>query len=133
MQWPAMCIFLFLKFYNFMKGIVCIYIWLSKKLKTKTSKFVAGFLQSGALHTNIRHDPTSDYNQWKSECSKCQQSWGVWGYSETPAGVSGGRAPWKNLGSKEHLDWLKIDFNVVKIITVPDYNKKKSMWMEVHI
>ena len=37
------------------------------------------------------------------------------------------------LGSKKHLDWLKIDFNVTDIITVQDYNKKKLMWMEVHI
>ena len=36
------------------------------------------------------------------------------------------------MGSKEHLDWLKIDFNTAKIITVQDYNKK-LMWMEVHI
>ena len=27
-------------------------------------------------------------------------------------------------GSKEHLDWLKIDFNVAEIITVQDYNTK---------
>ena len=25
------------------------------------------------------------------------------------------------LGSKEHLDWLKMDLNVAKIITVQDY------------
>ena len=30
----------------------------------------------------------------------------------------------KFLGSKEHLDWFKIDFNATKIITVQDYNKK---------
>ena len=29
------------------------------------------------------------------------------------------------LGSKEHLDWLKIDFNAVEIISVQDCNKKK--------
>ena len=31
----------------------------------------------------------------------------------------------KFLGSKEHLDLLKIDFNVAEIIIVQDYNKKK--------
>ena len=33
---------------------------------------VAGFLQSGGLYANIRHDPRSKYNWWKSECSKSQ-------------------------------------------------------------
>ena len=32
----------------------------------------------------------------------------------------------KFLGSKEHLDLLKIDFNVAEIIIVQDYNKKKN-------
>ena len=32
----------------------------------------------------------------------------------------------KFLGSKEHLDWLKIDLNTVKIITVQDYKHKKT-------
>ena len=35
----------------------------------------------------------------------------------------------KFLGSKEHLDQLKIDFNVVHKY----YNKKRLMWMELHI
>ena len=48
---------------------------------------------------------------------------GVWWCSETPAGV---------LDSKEHLNWLKIDLNVAKIITFVDY-KHKLTWMEVHI
>ena len=30
------------------------------------------------------------------------------------------------LGSKEHLDWLKMDLNVAKIITVQDYKSIKS-------
>ena len=34
----------------------------------------------------------------------------------------------KFLGSKEHLDWLKIDYNAAKITTVQDYNKKN--WFE---
>ena len=32
----------------------------------------------------------------------------------------------KFLCSKEHLDWLKIDLNTVKIITVKDYKHKKT-------
>ena len=30
------------------------------------------------------------------------------------------------LCSKEHLDWLKIDLNVAKIITVQDYKHTKK-------
>ena len=37
------------------------------------------------------------------------------------------------LGSKEHLDWLKIDLNATEIITVWHYKHKKLVWMEVHI
>ena len=34
--------------------------------------------------------------------------------------------PLKKLaGSKEHLDWLKIDLNAAKIITAQDYKQKK--------
>ena len=40
---------------------------------------VAGFLQLGAIHANIRHDPWSKYNRRKSERSKRQWSWGLWG------------------------------------------------------
>ena len=39
----------------------------------------------------------------------------------------------KFLGSKEDLDWLKIDLNVAEIITVQDYKHTKKLWMEVHI
>ena len=27
----------------------------------------------------------------------------------------------KNLGSKEHLEWLKIDLNATELVTVQDY------------
>ena len=37
----------------------------------------------------------------------------------------GERKPNKFSGSKEHLDWLKIDLNVVKIITVQDSNAQQ--------
>ena len=33
----------------------------------------------------------------------------------------------KFLGFKEHLDWLKIDFNAAKIITVQNYNNNKKI------
>ena len=32
----------------------------------------------------------------------------------------------KLLGSKEHLDWLKIDLNAAKVITVQDYKHTKN-------
>ena len=54
---------------------------------------VAGFLQLGALNANIRHDPRREYNQWRIECSEHEQSWEVWGCSETPVRVLRGRAP----------------------------------------
>ena len=58
---------------------------------------------------------------------------GIWGCSETPAGALGGQSTLRKfLDSKEHLNWLKIDLNVAKIITVVDY-KHKLTWMEVHI
>ena len=50
------------------------------------------------------------------------------------AGASGGQSHLRKiLGSKEHLDWLKIDFNAAKIVTVQDYKHKKLIWMEAHI
>ena len=52
-----------------------------------------GFLQSGALYANIRHDPRSEYDQQKSELSECQWSCGVWGCSEAPVVILGGGAP----------------------------------------
>ena len=41
------------------------------------------------------------YNHQKSECSKRQQSWGIWVCF---------------VGSKEHLNWLIIDLNAAEII-----------------
>ena len=78
--------------------------------------WVACFLQLGALYATITHDPRSENNQQKSECNEHQQSWGIWGCSETPVG------PLKKfVGSKEHLNWLKIDLNAAKIITIQDH------------
>ena len=52
----------------------------------------------------------------------------------TPAGDFSGQSTLRNLlGSKEHLDWLKIDLNVAEIITVQKSTQKKLMGMEVHI
>ena len=45
------------------------------------------------------------------------------------AGVSGGAcspSAGKFLGSKEHLDWLKIDLNAAEISTVQDYKHTKN-------
>ena len=36
------------------------------------------------------------------------------------------------MGSKEHLDGLKIDFNAAKIITVQDYNKNYCEWKYIY-
>ena len=41
-------------------------------------------------------------------------------------GFSGWSTLRKSLGSKEHLDWLKIDLNATEIITVQDYKHKKT-------
>ena len=41
--------------------------------------------------------------------------------------VSGRSKLRKFLGFKEHLDWLKIDFNAAKIITVQNYNNNKKI------
>ena len=52
---------------------------------------------------------------------------GVWGHSEPPSrGFKGWSSLRKFLGSKEHLDWLKIDLNAAKIITVQDNKDTKN-------
>ena len=52
------------------------------------------------------------------------------GESANRAGGSGGdlspSAGVLFLGSKEHLDWLKIDLNAAEIITVQDYKCTKN-------
>ena len=42
--------------------------------------------------------------------------------------------PRKLLGSKEHLHWLKIPLNVVKITTVQDYKHLKELceWKNIY-
>ena len=77
---------------------------------------IDGFLQLGALYATITHDLRSEYNWQKSECRECQQSWEVWRCSDTPEGPLR-----KSLGSKKHLNWLKIDLNATNIITIHDY------------
>ena len=79
-----------------------------------------------------RHDPRSK-NQRKSKCSKRQQSWGlegeeVWWSSDTLSRDFRGQSPLgKILGSKENLDWLKIDLNMTKIITAQDFKRTKNL------
>ena len=57
---------------------------------------VAAFLQSGALYANIRHDHRTEYNWRKSECSKHQWSWGVWGVLRAQWGFQRVEHPKKN-------------------------------------
>ena len=61
----------------------------------------------------------------KMSIASVNRAGGVWGCSETPAEV----LRWDNnlLGSKEHLDWLKIYLNVAEIITVQDYKHTKKL------
>ena len=89
--------------------------------KKKKCLWVAGFLQLGALYATITHDPRSEYNQQKSECSERQWNLGDWGYFETPAGPLR-----KFLGFKEHQNWLKINLNAAEIITVQDYAQAQN-------
>ena len=91
MQLCTVCIFLLLKFYNFIKGIMCIYIVFLKTIRQmfdfkKKCLCVAVYLQSGALYENIRHDLRSEYSRRKSVRSKHQWSWEIWGYFRTLAG-----------------------------------------------
>ena len=94
---------------------------LNRSVFLKKCLWVAGFLQSDALYATITHNLRSEYNRQKSECSKHQQRWGVWGCSETPPGPLR-----KFLGSKEYLNWLKIDLNAAKIITIQDYKHAQN-------
>ena len=61
----------------------------------------------------ITHDPRSEYNGRKVSVASVNRAGGVWGCSETPAGSLR-----KFLGSKDHLNWLKIDFNAAEIISI---------------
>ena len=45
----------------------------------------------------------------------------VWGCSETPVGSLR-----KFLGSKEHLNWLKIDLNAAEVISIQDYKHAQN-------
>ena len=72
------------------------------------------------------NDPRSKHNQQKNKHSERQRNWGVWGCCEPLSGGFRGQSPLRKfLGSKDHLDWLKIDLNVAEIITVQDYKCKK--------
>ena len=73
-----------------------------------------------------RHDPRSECNWWKSERRERQRSWVVWGVLRPNQGFSGQSTLRKFLGSKEHIDWLKIDLNAAELITVQNYKYKKE-------
>ena len=51
----------------------------------------------------------------------------VWRHSELSVGILGAETTKKILGSKEHPDWLKIDLNAAKLITVQEY-KHTNCW-----
>ena len=51
---------------------------------------------------------------------------GLGGVLRLQRGFRGRSLLTKFLGSKEHLDWLKIDLNVAEIINVQDYKHKKK-------
>ena len=65
-------------------------------------------------------------NMRKSKHSEHQHSWGLWKRggrcSETRSRDFRGPL----LGSKEHLDWLKVDLHAAKIITAQDYKRTKD-------
>ena len=51
----------------------------------------------------------------------------VWGCFEPLSRGFRGQSPLRNfLGSKKHLDWLKIYLNAAKIITVQEYEGAKN-------
>ena len=60
-------------------SFLAVFPLLNKFVLKKKCLWVAGFLQSGALYATNTHDPRSVNNQRKSEHSKRQRSWGVWG------------------------------------------------------
>ena len=51
--------------------------------------------------------------------------WGGGALNPSAGGFRGLSSLRKFVGSKKHLDWLKIDLNVVKVIAVPDNKHTK--------
>ena len=47
-------------------------------------------------------------------------------FCDLTRGFSGQSTLRKFLGSKEHIDWLKIDLNAAELITVQNYKYKKE-------
>ena len=90
-------------------------------MKKKKKVIIGCWFSSIGCPMTITHDSRSEYNWQKSECSERQWRWGVCGSSETPAGPLR-----KFLGSKEHLNWLKIDLNAAKITTIQDYKHAQN-------
>ena len=69
------------------------------------------------------HDARSKHNLQKSKHIVNVKGAGLFGgVVRASVGVLGVKC----LGSKEHLDWCKIDLNVAEIITVQDYKWTKN-------
>ena len=62
--------------------------------------------------------PGANIISGKASVASVNRAGGVWAPQEVIYRVE---PPKKILGSKEHLDWLKLDLNAVKIRTVQDY------------
>ena len=76
-----------------------------------------------------RYDPRSNHNIISGKASIVSISEaGVSGRCTEPLrmGFRGWSPLRKLLGSKENLDWLKIDLNTAKIIIVQDYEGAKN-------
>ena len=70
--------------------------------------------------------PGVNINSGKARIASVNVAVGSGGYSECLSRSFRGQIPLRKfLGSKEHLDLLKIDLNVNKIITVRDYKRTK--------
>ena len=93
-------------------------VWFEKKCLR-----IAGFPQLGALYAIITHNPRSEYNGRKLSVASINGAGGggVWGCSETPV-----RPLRKFLGSKDHLNWLKIYLNAAEIITIQNYKHTQN-------
>ena len=150
--WCVMSIFLFLKFYNFIKGIMRIH---SIFKKPKTNVFILHLLTFYfSLISNATNFFIHSLNRfilkkntyallvffdWVPYMQLSQMIPGVniidrkvSVASVNRAGGSGGvlrphSGPvWKFLGSKEHLNWLKIDLDTTEIIIIQDYKHTQN-------
>ena len=82
------------------------------------------------------HDPRSGYNLQRSKRSKRQRSWGSGGLEVfwDPGKNFSEQSTLTNFwGSKEHLDWFKMDLKVDEIITAQGYKHKKNVNGNAHM